>query len=86
MKPFNQKGQGLIEYIIIVALVAVAAIGSIKILQKTINVTFANSINSLQGKDSKKVDHEQLEKKHYRKKDLSDFFKGASNGKNNVSQ
>ena len=80
----NQKGQGLIEYIIIVALVAVAAIGSVKLLQRTINVTLANSINGLQGKDKNSIQHEQVQKSDYSKKDLSDFFKGAANGRKNL--
>jgi pilus assembly protein Flp/PilA len=80
----NQNGQGMIEYIIIVALIAVAAIGSVKLLQKSVNVTLANSINGLQGRDVNKIQHEQVRPNDYSKKDLSDFFKGAANGRKNI--
>lgn len=77
----SQKGQGLIEYLILVALVAVASIGVVKVLQNTITVQFSNTIHSLQGKQRKKIQAEGIEERHYRKKDLGNFMKGAVNSK-----
>lgn len=75
----NSKGQGLVEYLILVALVAVASISVVKVLQNTVNVQFSNAIQSLQGKGTKKIQAEKVEERHYQKKDLSDFMKGSVN-------
>jgi len=75
----SQKGQGLIEYLILVALVAVASISVVKVLQNTINSQFANTINSLQGNGRHKIQAVEVTDSLFKKKDLSDFMKGASN-------
>ncbi len=74
----NQKGQGLIEYLIIVALVAVAGIAVIKVVGQNVQAQFANVAKAIQG-ESGKVQTEKVSESHYKKKDMSDFFKGASN-------
>ncbi len=80
MKLFkNKKGQGLVEYLLLVALMAVASIAVLKVLQKTMNVQYANIIKSLQGEDGGKVQHERVRESHYKKKDLNDFMQGAVN-------
>lgn len=75
----NQRGQGLIEYLLLVALMAVASIAVIKVLQKTMNVQYANIIKGLQGDSGGKVQHEKIKNTHYKKKDLNDFMQGAVN-------
>lgn len=69
----NQRGQSLIEYLIIVALIAVGSIGVVRILSQNVYVRFANISNALQGKD-KSLKTEQVQESHYKKRDLSDFF------------
>ncbi|MDZ4661078.1 MAG: hypothetical protein SGJ18_05605 [Pseudomonadota bacterium] len=77
----NNKGQGLIEYLIIVALVGVATIGMVRILGNTIEKQLASITNGLQGRPDKKVEMEQIESNDYQKKDLSDFLKGSTSKK-----
>lgn len=75
----NQKGQSLVEYLIIVTLVAVATIGMVKAVGTNINVHFANIAKALGGdhNDLKpvKVQANQLETR-----DLSNYMRGASGG------
>jgi pilus assembly protein Flp/PilA len=76
----KNSGQGLIEYLIIVALMAVATIGVVRIMGQTVSAKFATITYALQGK-SKSVKAESVDASSYKKKDLGDFFKG-SGGKN----
>ncbi len=46
----NKKGQGLIEYLIIVAIVAIGSISVIKVVGANVSVRFANVANILGGK------------------------------------
>lgn len=43
----NEKGQSLIEYVLILALVAVVLIGALKLLQGGLNSVFSNVTNAL---------------------------------------
>jgi len=80
----NNKGQGLIEYLIIVALIAVAAIGIMQSLQKTVNSQFANVTNAIGGHSTKKrVQTPQIGEAEYKKRGLGSFMKRANNQKNN---
>lgn len=74
----NQRGQSLIEYVILVALVGVATMGMVRVLQSSINVNVANIIHALQGSEKRKESFERIEKEDLRKKDFSDFMNGAS--------
>jgi Flp pilus assembly pilin Flp len=75
----NQKGQGLIEYLIIVALVAVASIAMVKSLQNSVNIQLANAADAIGGahsersRTSKAITAEAL-----RKKDFSNFMNGVA--------
>lgn len=74
----NQKGQGLIEYLIIVALIAVAGIAVMKVVGQNVHAQFANVAKAIQG-ESGKVQTDKIQESHYKKKDMGDFFKGAAN-------
>ncbi len=76
-KTRKQRGQGLIEYLILVALMGVASIGVIRILNQTIKSRFASAVYALQGKP-KKAKMESLKAQDYQKSDLSDFMNGAA--------
>jgi pilus assembly protein Flp/PilA len=78
----NQSGQGLIEYLIIVALMAVATIGIVRIMGQTVSAKFATVTYALQGR-SKSVETEQIEERHYKNKDLGDFFNGSAKREGN---
>jgi pilus assembly protein Flp/PilA len=76
----NQKGQGLIEYLIIVALVAVATIGIVRVVGQNVSVQYANIAKALGGEDDRQYTAGKVEDQMYKKKDLSDFLHGAASG------
>ena len=73
----NSRGQGLVEYLIVVSLMAVAALGVMRILSQNTRAQFANVANAIQGKESKaRID--KVQESYYSNRDLSDFFNGAA--------
>ncbi len=74
----NQRGQGLIEYVILVALVGVATMGMVRLLQKSVNVNLANIVHGLQSDGRRRETHERITEDDLRKKDFSDFLNGAA--------
>lgn len=80
MRLKDQRGQGLIEYIILVAIIGVATITFVRSLQHAVNNNFAHVINALQGdRDDTRIHKEQITDSQLRKKDFGDFMKGAVN-------
>ena len=77
----TQGGQGLIEYLILVALMSVATIGILRTLNQTIKTRFANAIYALQGRNQKARTH-NLRKEEYQRSDLSNFMSGAASSDN----
>ena len=76
-KKRKQKGQGLIEYMILVALMGVASIAIIRVLNQTVKSRFASAVYALQGKQ-KKAKSESVKERDYQKSDLNDFMNGAA--------
>lgn len=76
----NKKGQSLIEYLIIVAIVAVGTMSIVRVVGKNVSVQFANVAKALGSGDDSQLKAEKLDAKMYRKKDLSNFLEGASSG------
>ena len=74
----NQRGQGLLEYIILVALVGVASMGMIRVLQHSLKANFANVIFALQDDDRRKVSAEKVSEEDLKKADFGDFMNGAA--------
>ncbi len=75
----NQRGQGLVEYVILVALVGVATILMVRKLQHTVVVNMANITHALQSdKNKRRESFERVEPDDVRKKDFTDFMNGAS--------
>lgn len=75
----SKKGQGLVEYLIIVAIIAVGSISIIKVVGANIDVQFANVAQALGGTDSRKKEAHQVTESMYKKRDFSDFFEGSVN-------
>ena len=73
----KHRGQGLVEYLILIALMGVATIGIIRTLNQTIKSRFANAIYALQGRKQKAKTH-VLKKEEYQRSDLSNFMTGAA--------
>ncbi|MCX7978362.1 MAG: hypothetical protein N2578_05105 [Bdellovibrionaceae bacterium] len=83
MQPFtNKKGQGLIEYLILVALIAVGTIGVVRVVGKNISVQFANVARALGTQKTEPLKAENPDESLYSKKDLSNFLRGSSSGAN----
>lgn len=78
----RQKGQGLVEYIILVAIIAVGSIGVVRVLGQVTSSQLANITLSLQGKGGRKIDTGRVHDSLYSKKDLSDFTRNTSKGAN----
>jgi Flp pilus assembly pilin Flp len=75
----NARGQSLIEYVILVALVGCATIGMVRLMQKQVKVNLANAIYAMQGGENhKKAVKETITDDDLRKADFSDFMNGAS--------
>lgn len=74
----NQSGQSLVEYLIIVSIVAIGSMAVVRGLGQTIYVRFANITNALQNKDTH-LQAEAVRASDYSKKGMDDFFKGAGN-------
>jgi pilus assembly protein Flp/PilA len=77
----NENGQGLIEYLIIVALMGVAAISVVRVLSQNVESRFANVALTISGSSKPKARAEAVEESDYKKKDLSNFFDGAGSSK-----
>jgi pilus assembly protein Flp/PilA len=71
----GRKGQGMTEYIIIVALIAIAAIGVVGLFGDNIRALFSTSANALAGNESTGTDTNQAGKKMYQHKNLHKFGK-----------
>jgi Flp pilus assembly pilin Flp len=75
----NNRGQGLIEYVILVALIGVATISMVRVLQKSIKVNLANVVHALQSDGKRKESFERVSEDDLRKSDFSDFMNGSQN-------
>lgn len=74
----TNKGQSLIEYLIIVALVAVAAIGMVKAVGANVSIHFANIAKALSGEPQDAISTLKVKSKQARPHDLGDYMEGAS--------
>lgn len=81
----NQRGQGLIEYLVIVALVAVAGIAVMSVVGQNVRAQFANVASAIQGKSSSNIKLDEVRKSQYQKRDMSDFFRGSAKRQNGQS-
>jgi len=75
----NNSGQALLEYLLLVALMAVASFGVIKLLNHSVRGKFVQAIDAIQGRESSRVRFDRPEEGDYKKRDMSDFMRGASN-------
>jgi pilus assembly protein Flp/PilA len=74
----SQKGQGMVEYLIIVCIVAVGTIGVVRVVGQNISVQYANIAKALgSGKDDNQYKAGNIEDYMYKKKDLNDFLQGS---------
>jgi len=69
----DQRGQGMTEYIIIVALIAIAAIGVVTIFGDNIRDLFAASTNALAGETKVTPGTEKAKAQHTNTKTMKTF-------------
>jgi Flp pilus assembly pilin Flp len=72
----SSRGQSLTEYIILVALVAIASLGIVEALGSTVSHKIAAITTKLQGEDASSLAApEEVREKLYKKRTLKDFWK-----------
>ncbi len=72
----NQRGQGLIEYLIIVAIIAIGSMAVMRVVGNNLGVRFANIAKVLGGStEGVRIQNVNASKVH--QKDLTDFMDGA---------
>ena len=72
----NKKGQGLIEYLMLVALIAVATIGVVKVVGHNLGKKYEN-INRALGANGEALNAVNASDGALAQKDLSNFLDGA---------
>lgn len=76
--PFkNQRGQGLIEYLILVALVAISSIAVMRTVGQSVNTQFAKVAKGLGASVDGEVSRPKVAATSYKKRDLTNFLQGA---------
>ncbi len=65
----------MIEYIILVALVSVAALGIVGVFGQTVTAKLSQITTSLQGRGNRNIEVERVEEKHWKKRNMNDFYK-----------
>lgn len=73
----NSSGQGMIEYMILVALIAVGTIGVVRVVGYNIGVQYENINRALGAKTTGQLSIQNVDQSQLNKKDLSDFLNGS---------
>lgn len=81
----NERGQTLIEYLIIVALVGVGSIALMRAVSQNINAKFAGVVHALGGTVEGSRTAQKVSENMYRKRDLRDFVSGTVGSRNSSS-
>ncbi len=77
----NSRGQGMIEYMILVALIAVGTIGVVKVVGQNVAKQYENINRALGAKNSEKLTLQNANEGQLNKKDLSNFMEGSRGSK-----
>lgn len=73
----NSKGQSLVEYMVLVALITAGTIGVVRVVGYNIGIQYENINRSLGAKASNQLQAVSAEQSHLNKKDLSNFLQGS---------
>lgn len=73
----NPRGQGMVEYMILVALIAAGSIGVIRVVGYNIGAQYENINRALGAKSTDALQIMNADQNQIKKKDLSDFLRGA---------
>ena len=78
MKRTTNRGQGLTEYLILIALMAISAIAILKTTSSSMKVGFGKIASSLQGKSYQGAEAEEVTSAKTKGRSLKDFDQGAA--------
>ena len=73
----NRKGQGLVEYLIIVALVGVATMAVVRVVGTNVSIQFAKVNEALGGRHISHLNEQNVTSEMVKRKDLTNFLDGA---------
>ena len=73
----NNKGQGMIEYMILVSLIAVGTIAVVKVVGQNVGKQYENINRAMGAKKSDKLQLDNTSDSNLNRKDLSNFMEGA---------
>jgi len=73
----RSRGQGLVEYLIIVSIVAVGAIGIVKVISQNMRFHFTQVAESLGSHAPERHQRGEIRKSHFEAKDFSNFWEGS---------
>ena len=77
----SNKAQAMTEYVIVVALIAVASIGITRVLGQSVKKQITNITYAIQGQKRELKMQESIDAKYFKKSDLSNFFEQAASSK-----
>jgi len=75
----KQNGQGMIEYMILVALIAIGTLGVVKVVGQNVAKQYENINRALGAKKSNQLQLDNAADSQLKRKDLSNFMDGARN-------
>ena len=73
----NQKGQGMIEYMILVALIAIGTLGVVRVVGQNVAKQYENINRSLGTKKANQLTLDNAADSQLKRKDLSNFMDGV---------
>lgn len=73
----NEKGQGMVEYIVMVALIAIGAIAIVGKLGEGVRIHFANTTNRFVSNDLDAIPQVRVTEPEYRDRDMDDYYKAG---------
>ncbi len=76
-KKLNNKGQGMIEYMILVALIAVGTIGVVKVVGQNVGKQYENINRAMGAQTSQTLLLENTSESNLNRKDLTNFMQGS---------
>lgn len=74
---YSNRAQSLVEYMVLVALVAAGTIGVVRIVGQNIGIQYENINRALGAKTGEQLKTQNASQEQLAKKNLSDFLKGS---------